>query len=328
MNSRSPFGTYFKSPLTVHNKDVWQGFFNQAEEYLSKLKIGEQPLLDHTRKTFAMGFLMNITSFKQLFASLEENQLKYLLTFKCSQDNLEIFFSCIRSRRRMQDNPSPLEFRYILRKLLFRNSVQPSINSNCIDDTFHTNHVIEFRNNTRSITDSIPSNNESNDDFLQMIRYLESPASSPYQDNVLYYITRFIVNRILQKNDCEFCHAILTTNKHKSDHDYSLNINKFSAFTSFVNRGKLCFASDAAFEIIKYLNSIFKQTIAMGCICVENVKSKLLLATLQKFQPRLQEMFTPNHPIIGSIICTDLHETELMKYIANKFLQIRMSSYL
>lgn len=27
MNSKSPFGTYFKSPLTVHNKDVWQGFF-------------------------------------------------------------------------------------------------------------------------------------------------------------------------------------------------------------------------------------------------------------------------------------------------------------
>lgn len=161
-------------------------FFNQAEEYLSKLKIGEQPLLDHTRKNFAMGFLMNITSFKQLFADLtllEENQLKYLLTFKCSQDNLEILFSCIRSRRRMQDNPSPLEFRYILRKLLFRNCVQ--YNSNYIDDTFHTNHVIEFRNNTRSITDSIPSNTESNYDFLQMIRHLESPASSPYQDNVL-----------------------------------------------------------------------------------------------------------------------------------------------
>lgn len=157
---------------------------------------------------------------------------------------------------------------------------------------------------------------------------LESPESTLYQDNVLYYITGFIVFKILQKNDCQFCHNILTTNEHKSDHSYSLNINKFSAFTSFVNRGKLCFASDAAFEIVKYVNSIWKQTVAMGYLKVNNISSKLVLATLHRFQAHLQDMFKPRHSTTESIICLDSHETEMVKYIATKFLQIRMSSYL
>lgn len=332
MNSRSPFGTYFNSPLSNNNRLVWETFFSDAQLYLKSLKIGEQNILQHVRKTFALGFIMNIISFKLLFedlSSLDENPIKYLLTFKCSQDNLEIFFSCIRARGRTQDNPSPLEFRYILRKLLFRNSVKPSINANCADDTFHTNHIMNFNTATSNfVRNGNSDTTNENDDFLQLILQLESPESSPYQGNVLYYVTGFIVFKILQKNDCQFCHDILTTNRHKSDHSYTLNINKFSAFTSFVNRGELCFASDAAFEIIKFVDSIFKQTVAMGFLNVNNISSKLVLATLHRFQTHLQNMFTPKHPVTESIICLDSHETEIVKYMATKYLQIRMSSYL
>lgn len=173
--------------------------------------------MQHARKTFALGFLMNITSLSMLFddlTSLPKHPLKYLLTFKYSQDNLEIFISLIRLRSRTQDNPNPLEFRYKLRKLLFRNSVQPSVNANCVDDSFNSNHVIEYRNYTLSFTWSLIENrsSEGDDDFINnMVRHLESSPQSPYQQNVLYYIAGLIVNIILRINTCHFCHDILTT---------------------------------------------------------------------------------------------------------------------
>lgn len=338
MNSRSPFAKHFKSPLSQYNKDAWQSFFLHCEDYMKNIKIGATPILQHVKKTFVLGFLMNISSLKALFevlTLLPENPLKYFLTFKCSQDNLEIFFSLVRSRGRTQDNPSPLEFRYILRKLLFRNSVQPSVNANCVDDTFHTNHVIDFRKSTRSLSEPTQNTNENEEaDFVNnMIRHLESPQQSIYQQNVLYYISGYIVNTILRKNSCPYCKDVLTTKPISNEHDYNLNaksldVNRYTALTSFVNRGKLCFASDAVYQIVSYSDQLFKRAVSMGQLQVKNIREKLVIAALQKFQPTLQSLFVPSHPITESLICSDLHETELLKFIANKYLQIRMSSFL
>lgn len=82
---------------------------------------------------------------------------------------------------------------------VFRNSARPSINAYCIDDTFDTNHVVDFHQNNRSLITSTLENNDGSGDFLQMIAHLESPESSLYQDNVLYFITGFIVHKIQKK---------------------------------------------------------------------------------------------------------------------------------
>lgn len=56
-----------------------------------------------------------------------------------------MFFSCLRSRGGGNDNPNALQFRYTLRKLLYRNTVQPSINANCTSDNYQLTPVLEFR---------------------------------------------------------------------------------------------------------------------------------------------------------------------------------------
>ena len=62
-----------------------------------------------------------------------ECPFKYLLTYKYSQDHVELLFSCIRSRGGWNNNPSSLQLKYALRKMLLRNAVTASKYANCID---------------------------------------------------------------------------------------------------------------------------------------------------------------------------------------------------
>ena len=59
------------------------------------------------------------------------NQFKYVLTYRFSQDQLEMFFSKIRSRFGWNNNPNALQFKWALRALLLKNQVSPSTNANC-----------------------------------------------------------------------------------------------------------------------------------------------------------------------------------------------------
>ena len=52
-----------------------------------------------------------------------QQQLKYLLTYKFSQDHLELFFALIRSRGGHNNNPSPGQFKATMKCLLTHNKL-------------------------------------------------------------------------------------------------------------------------------------------------------------------------------------------------------------
>ena len=69
--------------------------------------------------------------------TLPEDPFKYELTYKYSQDHIEILFSCIRAKGGWNKNPNSLQLKYALRRMLLGNLVQASVNVNCqvFDDT-------------------------------------------------------------------------------------------------------------------------------------------------------------------------------------------------
>lgn len=120
-NTKNPFGRGFKSPLRLVNKEIWINILTETREYLLSLKVNGQNILQHRRKTPALGLIVDSFSFANLAMDLltsNEHPMKYFLTYKCSQDQLEIFFSCIRSCGASNDNPDALQLRYTLRKLI------------------------------------------------------------------------------------------------------------------------------------------------------------------------------------------------------------------
>ena len=112
LNSRNPIAKGFKTPLRPKNKDTWEEILMSTASYLLSLKTNTpegQLISTSQRKTFVIGFVACIRSTismaTQMFSS-PTNPFKYLLTYKFSQDHIELLFSCIRSRGGWNNNPN------------------------------------------------------------------------------------------------------------------------------------------------------------------------------------------------------------------------------
>lgn len=135
LNSRNPLAKGFKSALRIANKAIWDPFLTKASHYFLSLKSLEGQVMYRTRrKTGFIGFLVAIHSIKGLFHDLVEMQhspLSYLLTYKLSQDNLELFFAAIRSAGGFNNNPTAQQFTASYKRLLMRSSIAGG-RGNCV----------------------------------------------------------------------------------------------------------------------------------------------------------------------------------------------------
>ena len=109
LNSRNPRGNGYKSPLRSSSKELWEATIDSSVEYLLGLKdLNGLPLLKSRRKTFVIGLILISLSTKALADVLlydSMNPFSYLLTYKFSQDHLELLFSCIRGKNGFNNNP-------------------------------------------------------------------------------------------------------------------------------------------------------------------------------------------------------------------------------
>ena len=99
LNSRNPLARNYKAPLRVSNYPHVEKFFTEACDYINHLKDPTGTLILHAgRKTGFLGFLVAIKSTRSLFHEMVATscpKLKYLLTYKFSQDHIELFFAVI-----------------------------------------------------------------------------------------------------------------------------------------------------------------------------------------------------------------------------------------
>ncbi|EZA50545.1 hypothetical protein X777_10896 [Ooceraea biroi] len=110
--------------------------------YLYSLKVHNHLLLCISkRRTFIIGFAAAVKSILQIAKDiLVESSMKYLMTYRFSQDHLELFFAQVRRRNSWNNNPNVMQFTSAIKSLLVKNSISTSANSNCV--TFETENEI------------------------------------------------------------------------------------------------------------------------------------------------------------------------------------------
>jgi hypothetical protein len=105
---------------------------NKVEEmskYISNLKLNGLPAVESSRKTGFLGLIISLKNSLELYSLLKEAyNLKYLLTYKLSQDHLEVFFSAIRAKGGHNNNPSAIQFQSAYRQMLVRHEINASGN--------------------------------------------------------------------------------------------------------------------------------------------------------------------------------------------------------
>ena len=136
LNWRNPFGKGFKAPMRASSKHVWERVITDSIDYLVGLKDGNGiSLLNHRRNTFVKGMVITAKSALSLGNDLlyrPHNPFKFICFYRTCQDHVELLNSCIRGRSGDNNNPTVLQFKAALKKILLHAAVTASKYANCM----------------------------------------------------------------------------------------------------------------------------------------------------------------------------------------------------
>ena len=257
LNSKNPFAKGYKRPLRLVDQALWMSTIESSITYLSNLKdINGTSLLTHRRKTFVLGFITAAKSTRDLAVELlndKINPFSYLLTYKFSQDHLELLFSCIRGKNGFDNNPDIRQFKSTLKKILLRVSITGSKNANClnvdVDDSAQT--PIFSLKWTRKRTPMV----ESADCFGEELSVkcindlLITDNLSLHKDAILGYIGGYVVRKILKNLSCND------------------NLNAYYlSLTHLKDNGGLIYPSKDVIKVIRMCELVFRGKVFVGMI--------------------------------------------------------------
>ena len=152
-------------------------------------------------KTVIWGFVFSIHSVMAITQDMlthTDCPLKYVLTYKFSQDHIELLFNKIRHRGGWNNNWNVLQLKYALKSILIRNSIEPSNTGNCThfqDSLCESNGLLNFttkRNQYKEASTEIVQDSDLASCECMLIE-LDQEHPSELLDNVLYYISGFVV---------------------------------------------------------------------------------------------------------------------------------------
>lgn len=138
--------------------------------------------------------------------------MKFLLTYKISQDHIETMFSAIRSREGYNDNPTCRQFVAAFKRVSVHNEISGSLYGNCIalDNTTHLTGKkfddIQCKEPLNFLFSWCPTRSVIDHDYFDNYMHL-----SKFVDCVSSYISGFVAKKVAIKTDCQNCKSSLTT---------------------------------------------------------------------------------------------------------------------
>ena len=222
LNSRNPLALGHKAPIMPGNEASVLPFLTQASDYISSLKDSTGTLITATtRKTGFLGFLVaikSITSLYEMYVKPPQSQLKYLLTYKFSQDHLELFFAAVRSSQGCNNNPIVRQFMSAYKRLIMRHEIK-GLGGNCVplDATSILNATVpaskkcqDFMMARRYDTLCLTQDTEDHDDLFVGDDMPEPSPLSPYKQAAVGYISGYVVRMVIKRIHCIECQTALS----------------------------------------------------------------------------------------------------------------------
>lgn len=216
-NSRHPKQPCWKAPISKFNMVKTVEFLEGLAEDILNMTCVETTICKgvpkHTtkflcrslRKRAAIGSVISMKSLIQISVDLlyrDVNPYKYVLTYRFSQDPLELTFNKIRGRLGHNNNPNQAEFRTIMKHLWHSNWLKSTSTGNCIelipDDEIPCG-MLPLGPKKKVVADPEPVI----EDF-DITKFSDAPCSQFYQ-NCLTYIAGNVIRSIAGKLKCADC---------------------------------------------------------------------------------------------------------------------------
>ena len=129
LNSRNPYAHGTKGPVSLQNLERWNESCKNIAEYIFALKDERGNYIrTDCRKTAVWCFTFSIRSIQSIVTELLKHTsrpYKHVLTYKLSQDNIELLFNKIRWHCGWNNNPNVLQFKYALHQIIIRTVLSP-----------------------------------------------------------------------------------------------------------------------------------------------------------------------------------------------------------
>lgn len=207
-NSKSKFGKFYKRPLGPETELQFFSHFDKSIKYINELKLLDKQLIVQSRnRTGFKGFLQSMCSIRNIYTEQCKNgPLKYLLTYKLSQDHLETFFGVIRSRGGFNNNPNTMQLMSAYKQVLIHNEIESPATANCIP--LDKTNIL-----TVSSSKILCIESEENDPSSLSKEYgkvCPNFDSMPLSEAIIY-IAGFVQRAITRKISCQDCVAALNS---------------------------------------------------------------------------------------------------------------------
>jgi len=205
LNCKNKFSKQeFNCPLTDNNYSRLKMHAENFEKYIVKLTdVKRTPVLNTQRKTGFLGMIVCLRNIFPLFKKFKSLGSTYLLTYKLSQDYLETFFSAIRSRNGLNNNPNALQFQTSYKRLLIRHELKEFQNGNCLFDNVEILSVSSRKENLKCLIGNfnmLQSTVEFDHDYVSTCF-----ALSTFIEEVVSYISGFVSHKLMSIIDCSIC---------------------------------------------------------------------------------------------------------------------------
>lgn len=171
LSSRNRLAKYrYKKPISEANVAYIFIYLDEIKNYILTLTLKGISVLVSPRKIGFLGFCICIDSLKGLYESyvVTNPLLKYILTYKISQDHLELFFGAIRSHGGYNNNPTARQFKASYKRLLVHTEIKAGNRGNAVNlEAIPILHC----------TSRTPTSTRENEDLLNSNEYLHFEKS-------------------------------------------------------------------------------------------------------------------------------------------------------
>jgi hypothetical protein len=290
--------------------------------------------VDGTRRRGFLGFIVCLRSARQMFERLVETEgsLKYLLTYKLSQDHIEMFFGSIRRRNGCNNNPTCRIFKSAYKRLVVYNEICSTENSNVIDQ--FDLKILKVSSRRKSQTESTDGDHicfndnlliDNSDSFLidssdaldALIsdhNYAVMSRSDLSKNMICEYMAGFVSKKLRIITKCQFCCDALIGTDNDLDR-YKLLKHK--------QEGGLTIPSSGVVYICKMTERLIREispdlSLDLNYLLSKNIPLRLALrvAGIDLF-PTLNEH-------VFNLPWENNHINELIKVVAKTYLDIRV----
>jgi hypothetical protein len=319
LNSRNwASKTKYRKPLSMSNHTEIIDYLKYCKNYILGLKLNGVPVVQTNRRTGFLGFLVDIESLMSMFTKYIQSEtplLKYILTYKISQDHLEIFFSAVRSRGGSNNNPTCKQFEAIYKRLLLHTEIKGADSGNAvaIDNT----SLLHCSSRTLTCNDN-GENLQDTPDFIQIFNelqehdYISTPVwhLTTYTTDIVAYISGFVVKCLTKCISCAFCLLTLENSTVVSLLQQRKQYGRMVSASPLVI--KIFETAEKCLRVIKAEHDIFH---------MKNLPNILINSTIRNLPLTLFDDFA-EHMVTENIL--NNHCLQLIKLILEKYFKLRL----